>query len=290
MSITINTNVNSLMVQHSLTTSTNNIGTSLERLSTGYRINKAADDAAGLTISQSFESQARGDQVASSNAQTGINLLQTAEGDMGVIQDNLQRIRDLTVQAANDTNGTSERNAIKSEVSQRLSEISRIAKASKFNSIDLLNGTYSSSNPLEIQIGSNSTTSLNAINICSSTTNPLASATATSLGIALTSACGNASAFSNYSGASGYIDKIDSAIATISDRRSTIGSYQNRLNSALDSLNVKYENMSASESQIRDTNVASESANLTKNQILQQASAQLLAQANASPQIALTLI
>jgi flagellin len=275
------------MVQHSLTTSTNNIGTSLERLSTGYRINKAADDAAGLTISQSFESQARGDQVASSNAQTGINLLQTAEGDMGVIQDNLQRIRDLTVQAANDTNGTSERNAIKSEVSQRLSEISRIAKASKFNSIDLLNGTYSSSNPLEIQIGSNSTTSLNAINICSSTTNPLASATATSLGIDLAN---NTSAFSNYTGASGYIDKIDSAIATISDRRSTIGSYQNRLNSALDSLNVKYENMSASESQIRDTNVASESANLTKNQILQQASAQLLAQANASPQIALTLI
>ncbi len=285
MSIVVNTNVNSILVQRSLSGATSGIGNSLQRLSTGYRINKAADDAAGLTISQSLDSQARGSQVATQNAQAGVNLLQTAEGDLGIIQDNLQRIRDLAVQAANDTNGTNERAAIQSEVTQRISEIDRIAKASKFNTISLLDGTSA----INFQIGSNSTASTNSINIASGATSPLARATSSALGISIT-ASGTGATFGTATAAAAYIGTIDTAIQTVSTRRSTIGSYQNRLDSAVQSLAIKYENMSASESRIRDVDVAKEAASLTRNQILQQASATLLAQANSSPQVALTLI
>ena len=283
MGIVVNTNVNSILVQRSLGTSTTEIGKSLQRLSTGSRINKAADDAAGLTISESLRSQARGSQVASQNAQAGINLLQTAEGDLGIIQDNLQRIRDLAVQAANDTNGSSERTAIESEVQQRLDEITRLSSASKFNTIGLLDGSASS---LSLQIGANSGSSTNAINVSTGTVNPLGAADASALGVSITLG----TTFATASAASAYIDTIDTAISDVSERRSTIGSIQNRLDSAIQSLSIKYENMSASESRIRDVDVSKEAASLTKNQILQQASAQLLAQANQAPQVALSLI
>lgn len=284
MSIVVNTNVNSILVQRSLGTATGSIGNSLQRLSTGYRINKAADDAAGLTISQSLDSQARGSQVATQNAQAGINLLQTAEGDLGIIQDNLQRIRDLAVQAANDTNGSDERTAIESEVNQRVNEINRIAKASKFNKIQLLDGSSSS---VSFQIGAGSDASTNAISITGDAdVNPLDDATASALGVTVTTGTTLATA----SAAASFISDIDDAIATVSERRSTIGSFQNRLDSAIQSLAIKYENMSASVSRIRDVDVAKEAASLTKSQILQQASATLLAQANASPQVALSLI
>jgi len=283
MSIVVNTNVNSILVQRSLSSSTGEIGKSLQRLSTGYRINKAADDAAGLTISESLKAQARGSQVATSNAQAGVNLLQTAEGDLGIIQDNLQRVRDLAVQAANDTNGTAERTAIESEVNQRLDEITRLSKASKFNTVGLLDGSSSS---LSIQIGANSGSTTNAIDVAGGSVNPLGAADASALGISITAG----TTFATASAASAYIDQIDTAIADVSERRSTIGSIQNRLDSAIQSLSIKYENMSASESRIRDVDVAKEAASLTKNQILQQASAQLLAQANQAPQVALSLI
>jgi len=284
MSIVVNTNVNSILVQRSLSTATSSIGKSLERLSTGYRINKAADDAAGLTISESLRAQARGSLVASQNAQTGINLLQTAEGDLGIIQDNLQRIRDLAVQAANDTNGSAERTAIRAEVQQRLDEINRIAKSSKFNNVQLLDGT----SDVSLQIGANTLTSTNSLNVTGgSDVNPLEKATASSGGLNVALA---GDTFDTAVKAAAYIESIDDAISTVSSRRSTIGSMQNRLDSTIQSLSVKYENMSASESRIRDVDVAKEAASLTKSQILQQASAQLLAQANASPQVALTLI
>jgi len=276
--------VNSILVQRSLSTATGSIGKSLERLSTGYRINKAADDAAGLTISESLRAQARGSLVASQNAQTGINLLQTAEGDLGIIQDNLQRIRDLAVQAANDTNGSAERTAIRAEVQQRLDEINRIAKSSKFNNVQLLDGT----SDVSLQIGANTLTSTNSLNVTGgSDVNPLEKATASSGGLNVALA---GDTFDTAVKAAAYIESIDDAISTVSSRRSTIGSMQNRLDSTIQSLSVKYENMSASESRIRDVDVAKEAASLTKSQILQQASAQLLAQANASPQVALTLI
>lgn len=282
MSIVVNTNVSSILVQRSLTNSTNAIGKSLEKLSTGYKINRAADDAAGLTISESLNSQARGAQVASDNAQTGVNLLQTAEGDLAIIQDNLQRIRDLAVQASNGTNGSAERSAIQSEVQQRVNEINRLSSSSSFNQIKLLDGSSSS---LSLQIGANANASLNAIDITAGDINPLANADASSLGID-----GVDTAFTTSSSAASYISSIDTAISTVSQRRSTIGSLQNRLDSAISSLNIQFENMSASQSRIRDVDVAKEAATLTKNQILQQASATLLAQANQSPAIALSLI
>jgi flagellin len=283
MSIVVNTNVSSILVQRSLTSATNSIEKSLERLSTGFRINKAADDAAGLTISESLKSQARGNQAAMQNAQTGINLLQTAEGDLAIIQDNLQRIRDLSVQAANGTNGTAERAAIQSEVQARIDEINRLASSSTFNNIKLLDG---SSTTLRLQIGTRSSVSLNSIDIVpSSGTNPLGNANASTLGIENVS-----TAFATAVAAASYITNIDDAIKTVSEKRSSIGSLQNRLESAIQSLNIRFENLSASESRIRDVDVAKEAASLTKNQILQQASAQLLAQANQSPSIALSLI
>jgi len=283
MSIVVNTNVSSILVQRSLQTSTGSIQDSLEKLSSGYRINKAADDAAGLTISEGLKSQARGAQTAADNAQSGINLLQTAEGDLAIIQDNLQRIRDLTVQAANGTNGSAERAAIQAEVQERVTEINRLANSSQFNNIKLLSGANTE---IALQIGPNSG-SLNSITIGSGTgTSPLASAQASDLGLStsLVTAFGSASA------AGDFISEIDDAISEVSSRRSTIGSIQNRLESAIQSLNVQYENMSASESRIRDVDVADEAAKLTKNQILQQSAAQLLAQANQAPSIALSLV
>lgn len=277
MGIVVNTNVSSILVQRNLSTASNSINNSLAKLSSGYKINKAADDAAGLSISETLQSQARGSTVAQSNAQTGINMLQTAEGDLGVIQDNLQRVRDLSVQAANGTNSQKERDAIKAEVDARVQEISRIAQSSSFNAVKLLDG---SNTTITLQIGANGDTTLNSIKVGT----PLQRADSTALGISDTSA------FSAGGNVSAYIDKIDSAISTVSTNRSKIGSLQNRLDSAITSLSVKYENMSAAESRIRDTDVAKEAASLTKNQILQQASTQLLSQANQAPNIAMSLI
>ena len=280
MSIVVNTNVSSLVVQQSLSNATQSINSSLEKLSTGYRINSAADDAAGLVISQGLESQQRGSEVASTNAQTGVNLLQTAEGDLGIIQDNLQRIRDLSVQAANGTYSSSERTAIKSEVTARMSEINRIAKSSSFNTINLLDGSHSS---LTLQIGTTSGVALNTLSIGA----PLSKATSSSLGIQQSVL--NA-AFNTAAAAASFISVVDTAISNVSTKRAQIGSLQNRLESAIQSLAIKDQNTSAAESGIRDVDIAQESASLTKEQILQQASAALLAQANQAPQIALKLI
>jgi len=281
MGIVVNTNSSSTLVQRSLSSATNQISKSLERLSTGYKVNRAADDAAGLVISQSLQSQARGASQASANAQTGSNLLQTAEADLGIIQDNLQRIRDLTVQASNGTYGTTERNAIYSEVQARTEEIDRIAKSSSFNTIKLLDG---SNTALNLQIGSNAAASLNSLSIGA----PLGKATSSSLGLGDTTAV--SSSFATATKAASFLSSIDAAINSVSTRRSQIGSLQNRLDSAIKSLAVKQENMEASDSRVRDTDIAKEAASLTKNQILQQASASLLAQANQQPQIALSLL
>ena len=251
MGIVINTNTSSLEVQHNLGNARNNISSSLEKLSTGYKINQAADDAAGLSISQSLQAQSDGMGIAESNGQIGVNLLQTAEGDLGVIQTNLQRIRDLAVQAANGTYGTSERTAIQSEVQQRVNEISRVANSSAFNQIKLLNG---SNTTLTLQIGANFVASQISLNTLTIGT-PLKSATSTQLGISSVSTY-----FSSPLKAASFITLVDTAISTISNNRSTIGSLQNRLNSAISSLSVRQENLTSADSQIRDTDVASEAA------------------------------
>jgi len=281
MGIVVNTNGCSMIVQRSISTTSSEISKSLEKLSTGYKINHAADDAAGLVISESLSAQARGASQAASNSQAGISLLQTAEADLGIIQDNLLRIRDLTVQASNGTYGTTERNAIYSEVQARTEEIDRIAKSSKFNEIKLLDG---SNTDLNLQVGSNAVASLNALAIGV----PLGKATTSSLGLGTTATV--SSSFATATKAASFLSSIDTAINSVSTRRSQIGSLQNRLDSAIKSLAVKQENMEASNSKIRDTDIAKEAANLTKNQILQQASISLLSQADQSPQLALNLL
>ncbi len=287
MGVIINTNISANVVQRNMTYATERIGKSIEKLSTGYRINRASDDAAGLTISEGLRAQSQGSKVAMSNAQTGINMLQTAEGDLTIIQENLQRIRDLAVQAANGTYGSSERDAIKAEVGQRLKEITRLADSSAFNKLKLLDGNLSS---LSLQIGPNyvaNAISLNALDVSS----PFKAANAIDLGIySKEDASYLDNRFASTSSAASYISNIDVAINDIATRRSTIGAYQNRLESSVRSLQVKVENLVASDSRIRDVDVAVEAAELTRNQILQQASTSLLAQANQAPSVALTLI
>ncbi len=287
MGVIINTNISANIVQRNMTYATDRIGKSIEKLSTGYKINRASDDAAGLTISEGLRAQSQGSKVAMANAQAGINMLQTAEGDLTIIQENLQRIRDLAVQAANGTYGSSERDAIKAEVGQRLKEITRLADSSAFNKLKLLDGNLSS---LSLQLGPNyvaNAISLNALDVSA----PFRAANAVDLGIYSTEDASYLdNKFISTSSAASYISNIDTAINDIATRRSTIGAYQNRLESAVRSLQVKVENLVASDSRIRDVDVAVEAAELTRNQILQQASTSLLAQANQAPSVALSLI
>ena len=281
-SITINTNLASLTAQRNLSRATSGMNKAMERLSTGYRINRASDDAAGLAIAKGFEAQSNGTLVAKDNTQHGVNLLQTAEGDLDVIQSNLQRIRDLTIQAANGTYSTSEKAMLAQEVNARIDEINRIATVSKFSDISLLNGTASSQ--LILQVGANSGAS-NQLNI----SDALIKSTATALNANLTAEHVSV-AFRTSNGANAFIDQIDIAINKVSSSRSRIGACQNRLESTLDSLDVRYQNMASSLSTIQDTDVAAEAANLTKAQILQNVSASLLAQANNNPSVALNLL
>jgi len=282
MSIVVNTNVTSMMVQRNLNTANAKVSQATERLSTGYKINHAADDAAGLSISENMLSQVNGNGVAQENTQHGINLLQTAEGDMGVIQDHLQRVRDLTVQAANGTYSTSERAMILQEVQARMDEITRVANVSKFSDIPLLSGT--NVEDIVLQIGANSGPD-NRLNI----SDALAKMTATALSDQF-STTGLEAAFASGQSCSDFIDVIDQAISKVSSCRSKVGAYQNRLDATLESLTIQEENLSASLSELRDADIAKEAAELTKQQILQQSSAALLSQANSNPQIALQLL
>lgn len=286
MSIVVNNNIASLIAQRNLSSNTSNLVKSIERLSSGYRINRASDDAAGLSISENLRGQIRGNKQAINNIQDGINMLQIAESSLSVINENIQRIRELSVQAANDTNSSVERNAILSEVNARLADIDRIAKATKFNNISLLDGSQA----VTLQIGASSELSTNTISIA---TDVLGRATVSSIG---TSASVNGLTL-NETGATWssngirlYMNVLDAALSDITTRRSKLGAYQNRLESALGNLTVMNENIQTAESRVRDLDVAKETANMTKYQILQQASASVLAQANSLPQVALKLL
>jgi len=286
VSIVVNTNVASLIAQRNLSSNTGNLVKSIERLSSGYRINRAADDAAGLSISENLRGTIRGNKQAINNIQDGINMLQIAEGGLAVINENVQRIRELCIQAANDTNSSVERDAILSEVTARLSDIDRIAKSSKFNNISLLDGTANAT----LQVGAGSELSTNTISIQNSV---LGRATISSLGVAAST---NGMTLS-VTGATwtsdvirDYLDVLDAALSDVTSRRSNIGAYQNRLESALNNLEVATENVQAADSRIRDLDVAKETSNMTKYQILQQASASVLSQANNLPSVALKLL
>ena len=287
MAIVVNTNVQSLKVQNNLNRVTDKMNTAMERMTTGLKINTAADDAAGLVISKGIEVQTRGTQVAKDNAQNGINLLQTAEGNLAVIQDNLMRVRDLTLQAMNGGQTATEVKAIEEEVTARIEEVSRLAGGAKFNNFQLFSD---SNDEVRLQIGTGADESQNTITISdvfdSATISALTGGTS-SAKFKLTTATGSivsAGAFSTI------LTATDKAITEISTRRGKIGAISNRLSSAMQSLDTQYENLSAAGSRITDSDVATESSNYTQYNILQQASASLLVQANQAPSIALSLI
>jgi flagellin len=275
MGLRINQNVEAMNAYRHLTDTNNTMSKSLERLSSGLRINRASDDAAGLSISEKLRSQIGGFKVATQNAQDGISMLQTAEGALNETTSLLQRIRDLAVQAANGTQDTASRTAADSEVQQNLNEIDRIAKATSYGNLTLLNAAQS----FTFQVGG-TTQSYDQIAISVSAMD------ATGLSVA----AGTANSVGTVAGASAMLVKIDAAISAVSAQRSTFGAVQNRLEHTVANLGVAVENLSASESRIRDTDMASEMVSFTKSQILSQAGTAMLAQANQAPQNVLSLL
>jgi flagellin len=271
MGLRINTNVASLTAQRNLSGISGRLQGNYARLSSGLRIATAADDAAGMGISEKMRSQIRSFDVAGRNAQDGISLAQTAEGALNEVSNLLGRMRELSVQAANGTLSTADRSTIDTEFQALDDEINRIATQTTFNGINLLDGSVTTTS---IQVGINSAEVIDIVNQDAQSSNLSIS----SLDVTTS---GNASAA---------LAAIDSAIDTINTARGTLGSSMNRLSSAYSSILNARENLSAAESRIRDVDVASETADMTRNSILQQAATSVLAQANVQPQLALSLL
>ena len=335
--ITINTNLSSLTCQKYLSDATKGMNTAMERLSTGFKINSAKDDAAGYAVYTGMEAKVSGYDIIETNAQMGLDMLTTQEGVLDIINDYLQRIRDLTMQAANGTYGSASLNAIALEVTQRMDEINRLCDITDFNDTQLLNGTRTTDINLQVGLysdqrcvikmdaflfasakssmifGFSSSSSISSIDLTvetgetathtykASDGNYYSSALAAELilsgtataggnlnGVSLTAMCD--AIYANDSTARAFIDQIDDAIDNISLRCTKIGAYMNRLDSAIDSTDVQRSNLTEAVSTIKDADAATESSNYIKYQILQQATASLLATANQQPQIALNLI
>ena len=273
MGLRVNTNVASMTAQRNLFSATSKLQGNYSRLSSGLRIANASDDAAGLGISEKMRSQIRSFGVAARNAQDGISMVQTAEGALNEVSNILGRMRELSMQAANGTLDTNDRATINTEFGQLKDEIDRIAGQTEFNGVALLDGSNTSKS-VQVGLDSGQTIgiSLSAADVQTSTLD-VDSLTVTT-----------------EANASSALASLDAAINTVNTARGTLGAQQNRLNSALSSiLNVR-ENMSAAESRIRDVDVAAETADLTRNSILQQAATSVLAQANVQPQLALSLL
>ena len=264
MSLMINTNIDAFDAHRNLVNTENQLSKAMQRLSSGLRINSAADDAAGLAISQKLTSQVNGLGQAQRNAQDGISLVQTAEGSLNQVHAMLQRIRELAVQYQNGTLATSDQQAIQSEVNQLQSEIERLGTVAQFNSIPLFTGTAT---VVSFQVGANDGEQI--------------SVTTMSMGTMVgTISLGSTTALAS----------LDSYIGNVSAQRATFGAVQNRLQYTLDNLTTYQENVSASLSRIRDVDMASEMVNFSKEQILQQAGTSMLAQANSAPQAVLKLL
>ncbi|MDU0313437.1 flagellin [Phycicoccus sp. M110.8] len=274
MGLQINTNVAAMNAYRNLSSTQSSMATSLERLSSGLRINRAADDAAGLAISEKLRAQTNGLNQATSNAQDAISLVQTAEGALNETHSILQRMRQLSVQAANDTNTADDRTAIQSEVTALNDELDRIASTTQFNGQNLLDGTGGTSGTFTFQIGANSGQTVDVA---------FAKADTTTLGTGTLDV-------STSAGAATALTAIDNAIKTVSGNRADLGAVQNRLQHTINSLSVASENSAAAESRIRDTDMAKEMTSFTRSQILQQAGVSMLAQANSAPQSVLKLL
>lgn len=274
MALGINTNIASLNAQNQLGKSQGLANQAMERLSSGLRINSAKDDAAGLAISTRFDAQIRGLSVAQRNANDGISLAQTAEGALDEVTNNLQRIRELAVQAANGTNDAKDKTALQQEVTDRLAEIDRLVTQTKFNGVEVLNGP---ADAVVFQVGANNGENI-SIDLSG---NKMDTTTLTVNGLDIT---GNNAAVGTE------IDKVDAALDLVNSFRGKLGAVQNRFESTISNLGTSIENLSASNSRILDADFAAESAKMAKANVLQQAGISVLAQANARPNQVLSLL
>ncbi|MBT3067581.1 flagellin [Rhodoferax sp. U11-2br] len=267
---TINTNINSLSAQRYLASTANSLSTSMARLSSGLRVNSAKDDAAGLAIAERMNAQTRGMNVAIRNSNDGISLAQTAEGALGAISNNLQRMRELAVQAANGTNSSTDIQSLDAEYQLLKAENSRVATATMFNGLSVI-GTSAAT--FTFQVGANAVVGNDQISVTSSSF----SGTSTSLGTATSTAFAE-------------ISKLDADINTITTARATWGATQNRFDTVISNLRVSSENASSARGRIMDADYAAETANLSRAQVLQQAGTAMVAQANQMPQSVLQLL
>ena len=276
----INTNIGSLNAQRNLSASQNLLSTSMQRLSSGLRVNSAKDDAAGLAIAERMNAQVRGMNVAIRNANDGISLAQTAEGALGKLTENLQRMRELAVQSANDTNGTSDRGALDNEYKQLATENARIIAVTKFNGQTLLDGSGGTAGAFTFQVDAN-TSANDSVTI---TTQNMATQMGTNTQ-GSTATLGTTSATAHTA-----MTDIDAALDAVNSLRSTFGAFQNRFEAIISNLQVAAENQTAARSRIMDADYAAETANLSRAQILQQAGTAMVAQANQMPQSVLKLL
>ena len=278
MPITVNTNIPSLTAQASLNKATNAMNTAMQRMSTGLKINSSKDDAAGMAVANKLDYKVSSLKVAQDNAQMGASMLDTMEGVMGVINDNLQRIRDLTEQAANGTYGSDAIGAIKTEINSRLTEINRVANSAEFNGKKLLDGSTTS---VTLQVGIDGTSN-SQITLDSSV---FQNSTRAGLGLSQ-----DIPANWDDTQARAYLATVDTAIGRITNAMTAIGGKQAAISSAMESAQVMATNLTSASSLIKDADIAEESSNYIKQQILQQTSASLLATANQAPSIALNLV
>ena len=277
MGLRINTNVPALVAQRNLRGTRSNLDRTLERLSSGSRINHAGDDAAGLAISESLRAQIRGLGQAERNAQDGVSLVQIAESAMGEVSNILIRMRELGVQAASDTVGPQERHFLDVEFQQLMAEIDRISNSTEFNRVPLLNGKASS---FEVQVGTRNNPEVDRIRIFDPNS---ADINVTALGL-------NLATVNDKSSAQNSLASIDTALSSVTSIRAEFGAMQNRLQSVINNLMVSKENLSAANSRIRDADVAEETSELTKNNILMQSGVAVLGQANTTLKTALSLL
>jgi flagellin len=274
MGLRVNTNVASINAQRNLGAVTDRLSSNYRRLSTGLRISSASDDAAGLAISERLRSQVRSLDQAKRNANDGISLVQTAEGALNEVSSILTRLRELAIQSSNGSVSNQDKETLDEEFQSLVSEVNRIGRSTEFNGIKLLDG---SSSTVSFQVGFGTTSGIDTLSVS------LSAALSTTLSLnSLDIGSGGATTTA--------ISNIDAAINTISSLRGSLGAVQNRLGSTINNLAVQVENLSAAESRIRDVDVAYETAQLTRNNILQQASISVLSQANSQPQSALSLL
>jgi len=305
MGLRIASNVQALTAQRNLNATTEANNASMEKLASGFRINKAADDSAGLAISEKLKADIRGINMARRNASDGVSLIQTAEGGLNEVGNILSRLRELAVQGSSDTVGDTERGFLNKEFSQLKNEITRIAKSTEYNGTLLIGGELdnaepslaarSNNYPLEIQIGKNYFESVDSkdqaspVNVLRIDLQDINS-TVGEDGLNLGEGADDGAQVASKETAQASIEMLDTAITKVSGYRSTLGAFQNRLNSAMSNLSVQAENANAANSRIRDTDFADESAKLTQTNILKQSGVAVLGQANQTPQLALRLL